>query len=444
MGITLTKLFSDLRFVKMSTPEKKRQILMRFLPDIFDSSKTPHDVYSEEQNSIENPNKKLYSGNGSTEERNTRAKDLSDLLMKNLLEDPYIQYSYDCTAKTVTDSMLDNISAALHSREHNTASLRQVVVNHCSLDSVFSNTGMYDALQTLAETGTYESLCYGVFLLLLCAVFHNESWKLKYFYSREKIQSVVSEDMKVCQKINDHFRLFNDPGYFGSYYVYTRDIVNERLMPYGRLQIGRRSAVLELTSTKITSGEEKTDRYYCTPVLCEVSELVYMIFENRHGVVRIVVFQYEQFSSGIMYLRTAVCISSAPRQHYPVITKMIISASELSGHRIQYALGRLKMNSNDFLISEESYEAFRQEFKDEPWMKKFTSHFDEKILASGKKYFELSEISILAASGTGMGPDDRLRAVEALKYCSREKEYIKADTPDRLGNILLSEPNREK
>ncbi|MCR5795517.1 MAG: hypothetical protein K6G61_09295 [Solobacterium sp.] len=444
MGITLSKLFSDLRFVKLRGNENKRKYLLRFLPDIYDKAKTPSDVYEYEQNSIEKELSDLFNGNGSGEGRETRASEFSKSLLKDLMEDRFVQYRYDCSPKTVTDSMLDNISTALVSREHTAASLRQFIVSHYGIDDVYGNTGMHDALCRLAEANTFSCLCYGVFLLFLCSVYHVESWKLKYLYSGEKIESLTAQEVKVSRKINDHFKPFDDPGYMGSYHVYTRDLATERLMPFARIVIGPGQAVLELTSNKMVRKDNELDRYTCTPVLCRVSGLVYMIFENKNGIVKIVIFQYEPFVSEPMYLRTAVCISSRARHRFPVITKMIICAGELSGKRLKYACGHLKMNAYDLLLNEDSYRGFREEFKHEPWMPQFLSYFEEKIMASEEKYYVIPEISVLNAPGTGIGPDDKIRILEGLKYFSREREYIPADTPDRLFSVLLKDTERTK
>ena len=444
MGITLSKLFSDLRFTGIRGDKIRKKYLLRFLPDIYDKDKTPSDIYEKEQRSIEKDLDDLFRGNGSNEGRSTRSSAFTKSLLKNLMEDPFVRYRYDHSPKTVTDSMLENIRAAIISREHTASSLRQIVVSNCSIDDVYRNTGMQDALYRLADANTFSCLCYGVFLLFLCSVYHVESWKLKYLYSKEKIDSLTAQEVKVSRKISGHFKPLDDPGYMGSYHVYTRDLVNERLTPYGRIEIGPDKAVLELTSNKINRKDDELDTYTCTPVLCTVSNLVYMIFENKNGVVRIVVFQYEPFVSEPMYLRTAVCISSRIRQRYPVVTKMVICSGELSGNRLKYACGHLKMNAYDLLLDEESFLRFRKEFSGEPWMAKFTSCFEEKILASQEKFYVIPEVSVLNAPGTGISPDDKVRILEGLKYCSREREYIPAYTPDRLFSVLLKDTERTK
>ncbi len=292
------------------------------------------------------------------------------------------------------------------------------------------------ALQRLYENGTRESLAYGVFLLVMHAVFHRDMSTFVYLYTGIKFDAVVEQTRP--KEPRSHFlpknhTYFSDPFYSHVYYAYMFRDNYERLYETGRFEIrcgsGIPTADLQLEDTYddcpfASKGDPIAHRYEGTPILSGRDSLLYIPMHdvNDQNAVGFMVFQYTSFSNKHnCYYRSGLFVSSDHR-HQPEVRKIVITERALKEGEMPLVKGILKTTNRQVILSEAQMDRFCQDNEEkypQIWAIK------DALATYHKNWYCFPDQLVAAVADPALNELERLKLMLSIKsYCTGAGEPL--------------------
>ena len=358
-----------------STKTKNHDIVYGLFPDIIDPNKSDKPIYFTD-NAVKD------FANGCWREGETKISYLSSTetlqVLYAITSNAPITYKGGKHRIGCRDNMINKIGYLISQSDLSLVTplftdvqLHPFPENHLSFRPLF-----LDALEQLYQLGTRESLTYGVFLLVLHAVFHEDMHTISFLYSgsefRKTLAQVAPKTVRSDLLPENHTYLV-DKQYSHRYYAYmfrdNYDLLYEDGCFDMTCQGGIPSAVLEFRDSRVIDpSTQVTDpvhhRYEGIPIMSKRDDLIYIVMNdaNDQNAVGILMFQYTSFSNEHnCYFRSGLFLSSDHR-HCPEVRKIVLTEEPQTEEMLPVVEGILKTSGQQVVLSEQQMDAFCEKY----------------------------------------------------------------------------------
>lgn len=422
------------------TVKENYKFLLIILPDCYDKEKVPNIVkYKEylaiDSNFLQDENARrnllaLFSGNirlGKKGKSYFAAASFTKQLKELLLSDEPIEY-----LETVEQAKLCTPMENMRQKIKSFVSLTKVEGNHTMFHQfLLDESDLYDknlvlAMQRLLECNTEDSISYAVLLLILIAIFQDKMGELKKIYSESVLEGILGKTTREVQENDEMFQrrrrfYLTDTNYMHDYYLYLFRPNREEMYEYAHLkmeceQSDKAKAILSLKGNLYSPTKDKFEKVLSgTPVVSLTEQMVYIVFSNELGELKVLLFRYEHYVSNDMYYRTGLLVGSRANSKVPMVQKVMITLQPLEKKQYKIAEGKLKMADDMICITEEELRHFLEEFQEESWMSEFQVTLLPFIKEHRYTCYRFSEKEILSYTLTKMSEREKLQLLQLLK-----------------------------
>ncbi len=436
---------------------KNLEIALKFLPDILDPG-----LLENEQEAIN--------------WKNERAR--SALIYGNFYEPDYLSKSNKpinlFSNKNNTMNLLEAIKRDDSFRykdglgtitcKQNMMNKLQYLVSQTSgqkIDMLFSNLELLPFFDTdlrnlihckIKELHKKGNHVYGLFLLVLTAVFRDEVRNLPHLYSDETIrENIVKCDMIVS--LPNDCVYFSDPNYMNTYNVFLyRNIQGEdHLYDKGILKLSNDGIIPSAELILHDSFNDDGRDYHYLGVPMQTGNMIYLPMGDKmhDNALGILVMEYENFTNGMaMYFRLGLFLSCEFRYKKPQVQRIIIAPESRILTKADEGVirGLLRTSGTKIVFTQEELEEFAQDesIQQENWIEGFRKWILPEL--KSKKYNNccITEEAIMDFQKGKFSSPQLIRIAYALKNFTesqwrKKNTHILCDPPEDFHYIMRGE-----
>lgn len=431
-------LFSSYMGSALDEPERNAEFCLKLLPDHCNPALAASPLQLIGDVAIS----RFFKGNRRTDKPNSYGNaSFTAELLQCLKDNTPVLYMDGSPSKSCRESMLDNIRALIRSTGAKITPDHPVFTEYSPSEPEYQSNSEFIqlayALRMLRAANTDGSMCYAVFLLVLCSIFWKDMHELTDCFTPETIFEATSQTSGGIWDLSEKQTLFTDPHYMNEYHVYLYKSTKRGggiLYQNASLTISNAQSPLPAATLTMDIGSESDIQFTGTPLFSANDDMVYIIMRSTQDRLGILCFKYEAFSSGNMYFRTGLLLTGFSGSHEPSVQKVIITARCLAEDEYPLADGYLKSFTDTLYLTDEQLAAFREKFRDQAWMDQFTDVFLPFIQLHKRTLYTITEKELLFYSMGNLSDLDRLRAMLSLRSVEG------TDRSDAIPFFRLSEP----